>query len=82
MIVFKPDRFRCGRQHGGLGHFEQFFLMMTDGCQTADAPRADAVSIVDLALTVQHHLQLPGVGMSGSLSFKSPARPTPPCISS
>jgi hypothetical protein len=65
MIVFKPDRFGRG-QHGGLGYFEQSFLMMTGDRQEAGAPRADAVSIVDLAPTVPHHLQLPGVGMNGS----------------
>jgi hypothetical protein len=65
MIVFKPDRFGRG-QHGGLRHFEQSFLITTGDRQEAGAPRADAVSIVDLAPTVPHHLQLPGVGMNGS----------------
>lgn len=76
MIVFKPDRFGRG-QHGGLGHLEQSFLIMTGDRQEAGAPRADAVSIVDLAPTVPHHLQLPGVGMNGSPIQITRQVPTP-----
>jgi arylsulfatase A-like enzyme len=61
----KPDHLGFG-QHGGLGAYEQspFLMIEADGFQ-AGHTRAEATSIVDIAPTVIHHLDLPVRGMDG-----------------
>jgi arylsulfatase A-like enzyme len=62
----KPDRSGCG-QHGGLGRFAQSpFLMISGDGLKAGVARSTPVSIVDLAPTVLHHLQLPCSEMDGA----------------
>jgi hypothetical protein len=61
----KPDRLGCG-MHGGLGTFEQSPVLLAEGRGfAAGMSRRAVTSIVDVAPSVMHHLQLPADGFDG-----------------
>jgi len=61
----KPDRFGFG-QHGGLARYEQSpFLLIEGPGFEAGTTRLEPTSLVDIAPTVLHHLDLPAPGMDG-----------------
>jgi len=64
-ILSKPDRLGCG-QHGGLGLYEQMpFLLISGPGFERGLERTDPTSIIDLAPTILHHLDIPADGCEG-----------------
>jgi arylsulfatase A-like enzyme len=64
-IQGKSDRLGCG-QHGGLGTFEQMPFLLIEGPGFGRGlERSDPTSIIDLAPTILHHLDVPADGCEG-----------------
>lgn len=54
-------------QHGGLGHYEQRPFLVVRGAGFPPGTYQTQASLIDLAPTILHHLELPHDGIDGSL---------------